>query len=216
MTSISAKFAARVRAERTAVGASTEVTDMLPPQPKGAPTQISRSTTANTAKPIQHDRKVASQIVASIDAKLNTTTYVAQPQRAASVRAMVADAIDPGRQVNPEARAKLAVQQHIIGKLRAGVFFLNTGKQYNSDEGIARKRFLYQMLADPTLGNADPMALLIAKELGINLDTFDRFAQERKTHGLGWQPQRETQDTLTQEYRPVCLLCLVGFLFVGA
>ena len=104
----------------------------------------------------------------------------------------------------------------VMERLRTAIEYLNEPTQYNSTLGLSRKRFLYQLLAVPELGDEDPAIRLIAKELHINLPTFKRFANERQEHGLGYIPSAHTHGNTTAQWiQEVPLFLLVLFLFVS-
>lgn len=134
-------------------------------------------------------------------------------ERLDDIRRLVAAGLQPTER-SCEAPAIPEHVATILARLRQGIQFLNRPSEYNSTEGRKRKHFLYQLLADGELGEEDPMNQLIAKELGINLKTFNACAEERKLEGLGFFPLREeVRASLAQEWIPVlpssfCACCM--------
>ena len=84
---------------------------------------------------------------------------------------------------------------------------LNSPQQYNSVIGRQRKHFLLQVLADAEQGSQDPELQLIAAELGINLKTFNKYANELVEHGLGWFPTSHKRASTAQDWLAVPYAC---------
>ena len=150
-----------------------------------------------------YDRKLANTIVAEVQQKLGRGVFATNPSRAEHVRQLVAAQLSPTNAHEPPVPS---VDTIIKERVAQGIRFLNTPSQYNSIIGRQRRRFLLQILADDQeglLGDPESSAAeraLIAKELHINLKTFDKYANELMEFGLGWQPTLQPRSSTAQEW----------------
>jgi hypothetical protein len=188
-----ASFAALLRSKSSTSSPGASPTEPVEPTPSLAPSSGQR----------QHDKQVADDILKFINQRLSTPAYIENKERAASVRVAVAEAMVPEDSQSKEAHF---VNKHIALRLKAAIEFLSDSERYRNAKSLERKRFLGQCLSDPELGNEDPVITLIAKELGLDLRTYRRFAEERREHGLGWCPAPLKKQTITQEWKEVMWL----------
>ena len=136
-----------------------------------------------------YDKRVADELYSHFQNKMSTATFGENPSRIEDVRTRLIDNLSEHDQRVPgREQSEPQLNDVILDRLRLGIQHLNERSVYNSTDGRKQKHFLYQLLCDPILGKDDPWAQLLAKELGINLKTFNKCAEERKEHFLGFFP----------------------------
>ena len=107
--------------------------------------------------------------------------------------------------------------QLVITRLQQAVSTeLNNPSFYNKVNN-AHRHFLYQILADPTIGSQDETLPLVSRLLGINQSTMLKCADERKDHGIGYYHEPEVHGNSMEKWLvQVHLIYVVSHVFLIA